>query len=228
MISTNPLQHAECLLFDYGGTLDANGIAWKEQFHAIYREEGLAIATSAFERAFYDADDSLVGILPSHAELPDTVRLLVTNLEERLGEDPCRRRRVVERFVANTSAAIMHNREVLETLHSRFSLGIVSNWYGNLAAVCRGLALDSLFDAIADSQVVGAGKPEPAIFHAAMTPLGAQPEKTVMIGDSVHRDGEGARGVGCGFVWLAPAHVADEPGVMHRITGLDALLGLLI
>ncbi len=27
----------ETLLFDFGGTLDADGVAWKERFHALYR-----------------------------------------------------------------------------------------------------------------------------------------------------------------------------------------------
>jgi hypothetical protein len=31
----------ETLLFDFGGTLDADGVAWKERFHAHYRAEGL-------------------------------------------------------------------------------------------------------------------------------------------------------------------------------------------
>ena len=31
----------ETLLFDFGGTLDADGVAWKERFYALYRAEGL-------------------------------------------------------------------------------------------------------------------------------------------------------------------------------------------
>ena len=44
-----------------------------------------------------------------------------------------------------------------------------------------------------DSQRVGVEKPDPAIFRAALGPLGATPEKTVLVGDSLHRDREGAR-----------------------------------
>ena len=34
-------QQIETLLFDFGGTLDADGVAWKERFHAHYQAEGL-------------------------------------------------------------------------------------------------------------------------------------------------------------------------------------------
>ena len=34
--------------------------------------------------------------------------------------------------------------------------------------------------------------------------------------------------IGCGFVWLAPAHAADEPGVIHRISSLDDLLEMVV
>lgn len=197
------LDGATCLLFDYGGTLDADGVAWKEQFHALYRAEGLAIAPGAFDRAFYDADDPLVGTLPATAGLGETVRRLVAGLEAQLGDDRARGSRVAERFLAATDAAMARNRPVLAALARRYRLGIVSNWYGNLAAICRALGLDDFFGAIADSEVIGATKPDPRLFHAAMRPLDAEPAATVMIGDSLRRDGEGARQVGCGFVWLA-------------------------
>jgi hypothetical protein len=52
----------ETLPFDFGGTLDANGVAWKDRFYALYRAEGLDMAADAFESSFFAADDSLVGI----------------------------------------------------------------------------------------------------------------------------------------------------------------------
>ena len=59
-----------------------------------------------------------------------------------------------------------------------------------------------------DSLDVGVAKPDPAIFHAALETLGAAPERTLLVGDSLGRDGEGARRVGLGFIWIAPANGA--------------------
>ena len=53
----------ETLLFDFGGTLDANGVAWKERFYSYYRAEGLDMAADAFESSFFAADSPLVGKL---------------------------------------------------------------------------------------------------------------------------------------------------------------------
>ncbi len=50
----------ETLLFDFGGTLDADGVAWKERFHAHYRAEGLTLAPEAFAATFFPADDPMV------------------------------------------------------------------------------------------------------------------------------------------------------------------------
>ena len=43
----------ETLLFDFGGTLDANGVAWKERFYGFYRAEGLDMVPEAFEPGFF-------------------------------------------------------------------------------------------------------------------------------------------------------------------------------
>src|SRR5579871_3176980 len=54
----------ETLLFDFGGTLDADGVAWKDRFYSLCRAEGLDMTADKFARAYYAADDPLVGALP--------------------------------------------------------------------------------------------------------------------------------------------------------------------
>ena len=201
----------ETLLFDFGGTLDADGVAWKERFHALYRAEGLGIAADAFAPAFYAADDPLVGGLPPTTGLSETVNALAANLEAELAiNEPAnedRGRRVASRFLSDTTAAFARNRPVLEALKKRYQLGVVSNFYGNLEAVCHSAGLASLFAVVVDSHRVGAEKPDPAIFRAALEPLRAAPETTVFVGDSLRRDREGARRMGMRFIWVAPQDV---------------------
>jgi len=225
----------EALLFDFGGTLDADGVAWKERFYAYYRAEGLDITPEAFEAAFFAADDPLVGGLPIDTDLSGTVHGLTTNLEAELARagagiaDCGRGRRVASRFLAEASAAFARNRPVLEALRRRYRLGVVSNFYGNLEAVCRGAGLAPLFAAIVDSHRIGAKKPDPAIFRAALEPLHATPETTLLVGDSLRRDREGARRIGMGFVWVAPSQAQvsgaqpDHP-VVARLGDLAKIL----
>ncbi|HME29290.1 MAG TPA: HAD family hydrolase [Pseudolabrys sp.] len=209
------------LLFDFGGTLDADGVAWKERFHALYRSEGLDMAGDAFAPAFYAADDPLVGGLSPRTDLSGTVQALTANLESELarccvGRDRIkidsssdRGRRVVSGFLSDALATFERNRPVLKALSERYQLGIVSNFYGNLEAVCQSAGLCSFFKVIVDSYCVGAEKPDPAIFRAALERLGATPEKTVFIGDSLRRDREGARRTGMRFIRIAPLDVQD-------------------
>jgi putative hydrolase of the HAD superfamily len=238
------VQAIETVLFDFGGTLDADGVAWKERFHAFYRAEGLDMSAEAFAPAFYAADDALVGALAPTTGLRETVHALAANLEAELarrgvgngrpGIDSARGRRVASRFLSEMSPAFVRNRLVLEALGARHRLGVVSNFYGNLEAACISSGLAPLFGVMTDSQRVGAEKPEPAIFHAALSALNATPETTVMVGDSLRRDREGARRSGMDFIWIAPEHVqvAERRGAADRralaaVTELPGLLEIL-
>jgi HAD superfamily hydrolase (TIGR01549 family) len=238
------VQAIETVLFDFGGTLDSDGVAWKERFHALYQSEGLDLSADAFAPAFYAADDALVGALAPTTGLEETVDALTTKLVAELARrgggtgrreiDRARGERVALRFLSEMSLAFARNRPVLETLGQRYRLGVVSNFYGNLEAVCESSGLGRLFGVMADSQRVGAEKPEPAIFQAALTALQAVPETTVMVGDSLRRDYEGARRSGMSFIWIAPEDVqaterdgAENRSVLASVTELPDLLDIL-
>ncbi|HEY1884652.1 MAG TPA: HAD family hydrolase [Roseiarcus sp.] len=231
------MQAIETVLFDFGGTLDSDGVAWKERFHALYRAEGLDLSAEAFAPAFYAADDALLGALAPWAGLKETVDALAVGLEAELGRcggragaDNARGRRVASRFLSEMSAAFDRNRPVLKALGERYRLGVVSNFYGNLEAACESSGLASLFGVMVDSQRVGAEKPDPAIFHAALSALNATPATAVMVGDSLRRDGEGARRSGLSFIWIAPDGVqAAQLGAVAdaAVTELPDLLEIL-
>jgi len=232
----------ETLLFDFGGTLDADGVAWKERFHALYQAEGLHMTAEAFAPAFYAADDPLVGALPPTAGLAETVHALAASLEAEFARragaakaraDGDRGRRIASRFLADMARIFARNRPVLETLAGRYRLGVVSNFYGNLETVCRSAGLAPLFKVMTDSRRVGLEKPDPAIFRAALDELRAAAETTLFVGDSLKRDCEGARRAGMGFVWIAPEDVqaaarTSAPGrVLAAVTRLPDLLKVL-
>jgi len=193
------------ILFDFGGTLDADGVAWKERFYRLYRAEGLDISSDRFAQAFYKADDALVGRIPTTLSLNDTIQRLTQDIAQELEvHDKAMIQRVAHRFMANTQEHLTANLWLLQDLTRRYRLGIVSNFYGNLTWVCREAGLGPLFHTIIDSEVVGHLKPSPEIFHAALRDLRADPWQTVFVGDSLQRDMVGARAVGMAHVWLTP------------------------
>lgn len=75
-------------------------------------------------------------------------------------------------------------------------LGVVSNSEGRLPQLFAQVGLDGLFDVVADSAVVGASKPDPAIFLHALRALGVTPTEALYAGDLPGVDVDGARAVG--------------------------------
>lgn len=217
------------LLFDYGGTLDADGTTWLERFHPLYKEAGLDLPLDRLERAFYDSDDNLHS---RHAlkglDLSQTVRLQVTDVIMSVAPD---RRDLIDpiagRFVADCRAHFKRLTPVLERLSRRYRLGVVSNFYGNLDGILSAEGLRPLFSVVADSGVLGVTKPDKAIFLHAAKACEALPAECVMVGDSVKRDMAGAAGVGMKkalITTVKPAPNAGQDWTIRSVTELEAIL----
>jgi putative hydrolase of the HAD superfamily len=228
------------VLFDFGGTLDAEGVAWKERAYRLFHDDGLAGPRDEFDPVFYAADDALVGTIPGTLSFEDTVLRLFRGVASGLGLPAPEREaaRLAARFRADSQARLQANAPLLRRLAARYRLGIVSNFYGNLATVCEDVGLRPYFTTLVDSAVVGFRKPQPEIFHQALARLGLEAAAAVFVGDSLGRDMAGACRVGMPHVWLTPAPApgsADEgvPGggpccpeddVIHSLAELDELL----
>lgn len=219
------------VLFDFGGTLDADGIPWKERFFRLYQGEGLALSSQRFARAFYAADDALVGTIPATLPFRETVAILVGRVTHALGVgDPRLVGRIATRFVDEARDRLSANVPLLDHLSRRYRLGIVSNFYGNLGAVCHEVGLSPFLTAVVDSARVGCTKPDPRIFRLALATLRTGPARAVFVGDSLQRDMAGARDVGMAHIWLAPGPSRGEgpccPGdpVVATFEGLRELL----
>ena len=219
------------LLFDFGGTLDAPGVTWKERAWRLYRSAGVVTDPAVFDPVFYKADDALVGTVPATLPLAGTVQQVFAGVSAGLGvADRHLTDRLAGRFVDDTRAHLAASAVVLRRLAARHRLGIVSNFYGNLAAICAEADLSPLLGVVADSTVVGVGKPDARIFQHALDALGVAAAQAAFVGDSRPRDMEGARALGMRHVWLveagAPASTpccASDP-VIRSLDELDGLL----
>ncbi len=106
----------------------------------------------------------------------------------------------------------------LRTLHTAgIKVGVVSNIGFDIRPHFTAWGLADLVDAYALSYEVGRTKPDPAIFLRACGMLGADPERTLMVGDTPAD--AGAVRAGCAALVLPTA----EPG---RPNGLSATLAL--
>jgi putative hydrolase of the HAD superfamily len=197
------------VLFDFGGTLDADGLPWKERVYRLFLEGGTVVARERFDPSFYAADDALVGAIPPTTSFQETVARLVAGVAVAL-ELPDRSIAdgVARRFLADSLKNIAGNVPLLRGLARRYRLGIVSNFYGNLARVCEDAGIRSFFSVLVDSTEVGCVKPDPRIFQRALEVLAVSPSAATFVGDSMPRDMAGARALGMRHIWLAGAEPA--------------------
>jgi HAD superfamily hydrolase (TIGR01549 family) len=194
------------VLFDFGGTLDADGLPWKERMFRLFASEGAVVSRERFDPVFYATDDALVGALPATVSFQETVERLAAGVAAALApRDRSIAERVARRFLADARATLAENTPLLRALASRYRLGIVSNFYGNLARVCDDAGIRDFFHALVDSVEVGCEKPDPRIFQHALSALGVSAAAATFVGDSLPRDMAGARAVGMRHIWLAGA-----------------------
>jgi putative hydrolase of the HAD superfamily len=117
---------------------------------------------------------------------------------------------------------------VLRELASRgLKIGLISNSHRPLATFQQHFELDGIVTVAVSSSEHGYMKPHPSIFTAAMTLAGVQATESVMVGDSLSHDIEGARRVGMRGVLV---HRSDDPApptdvpVIRSMSELPALL----
>ena len=232
---SSPPEHrapATAVLFDFGGTLDADGVTWKTRFFQLCRDEGLVAGAERFDPVFYAVDDALVGAVPPTLSFTDTVRRLAGGLTRGLGSgNAAASARIATRFLEDALAILDRNTPLLSRLGRRYRLGIVSNFYGNLATVCHNAGIRELFRVIVDSARIGCAKPDPRIFQSALDALQVSPAEAWFVGDSLPRDMAGERAIGMRHAWLVGDAVPPGPACCPgdpMVRSLRDLEGLLL
>ncbi len=224
------------MLLDGLGTLVALETPWPalvEELRGVGVRLGLAEAERAFraEMAYYRAhhhegsdpraleDLRLRCARVLRAELPAAVGEAVS-----LAELTAAMLRAL-RFSAYPDAAA-----ALGALRARgAALMAVSNWDVSLPAVLRAVGLERLLDGVLTSAEIGAPKPAPAIFEAALARAGVPPERALHVGDSLEHDVRGALAAGVAPVLLLragtePVRAPPEAPVIRSLAELPAFL----
>jgi putative hydrolase of the HAD superfamily len=100
-------------------------------------------------------------------------------------------------------------------------LVVASNWDVSLHEVLERTGLAPLVDGAVSSAEVGAAKPDPALFAAALEVAGAAPAEALHVGDSPEADVAGARAAGIEPVLVVRSGAA--PTGVRTVRGLDEL-----
>ena len=224
----------ECraVLFDYGGTLDSDGERWPDRFYTLYDEAGLNYPHEEIKRAFYYAEDCCyadptVTDLDLRALMGTHVRLQFQALELK---DRRKERALADKFCATSERFMLRAARLLKLAKPRYRLGIVSNFYGNLATLLKEAGLMEFLDVVVDSNRVGTQKPDPEIFRLALAQLELLAHQVIFVGDSYERDMIPSRKLGMKTVWLAGPN-PGMPGTAEVdacISSLSELEGLIL
>jgi len=99
-------------------------------------------------------------------------------------------------------------------------LAVISNFDSRLEDLIRVFELDRFLEAVHYSTRMGAAKPDPAIFRAALRAHGIEAHRAMHIGDSLSADVEGATSAGIHAVLL------DRLGNTIRMEGVRRVVGL--
>lgn len=86
--------------------------------------------------------------------------------------------------------------EVLEGLQGRVRVFALSNFDRRLHGILRGLDIAHFFEGVILSSEVGASKPHPRMFEAALKEAGVLPGRSLHAGDEEKADVRGAQAVG--------------------------------
>jgi putative hydrolase of the HAD superfamily len=118
--------------------------------------------------------------------------------------------------------------ELLEYLLPKYSLHIITNGFEEVQHIKidqSGLA--KFFKIVVTSEMAGAKKPSPLIFHYALEKAGASLENSIMIGDDLNTDIQGALELGMKAIYFNPNQKSNNSNVWKEVTSLKEIKNVL-
>lgn len=113
--------------------------------------------------------------------------------------------------------------EILNYLYPKYNLHIITNGFQSVqAGKIKNANLEKYFKTITNSESAGVKKPNPMIFQHAINSAKTSVEKSVMIGDSLEADIEGALNIGLDAIFFNEFKV-DVNQQIHQVFDLLSL-----
>ena len=117
--------------------------------------------------------------------------------------------------------------EILEYLQYKYHLHIITNGFEEAQErKMQNSKIRSYFKTVTNSEMVGVKKPNPKIFNYALNSAEANPNESIMIGDSLEADIAGAQKVGMRTIHFDYKDVHNGDGYV-RVKQLKALINHL-
>lgn len=197
--------------------LKSLGIPSAHEFHEVYHplNEQLWVLYRA-DKITKDELNRTRFVLPlEHYGIHDT------DLADHLSEDYVYWSPRIVRLVPGTM-------ELLEYLKPKYHLHLITNGFQEVQHTkLSGSGLEPYFETLTVSEEVGVKKPNPEIFHYALRKAGAKAEESLMIGDEMAVDIDGARAAGMDTLLFHPTEDRVEGERKYEVRSLMEIIGLL-
>lgn len=226
-----------CVLFDLDHTLwdyEANAEETLRDLYSRYRMEDRGVTSfryflETFRRVNLDLwdryDRGLIGQEVIRTERFDRV-FRETGVEDTRGSMDFSATYLRE--LPQKKNLLPQAREILDYLHPRYPLTIVTNGFEETQfAKIESAGIGHYFAHIITSQRAGSKKPSPKIFEFALAQTGHRAQDAVMIGDNLQTDIAGAADAGIDTIFYNPGRSIHQATVTHEITHLQELRSLL-
>lgn len=229
--------NVKLIMFDFGGTLDTNGIHWSELFWNFYQKNNIQFDYELFRTGYLNAQKFIDNNkLLEEKTLKMTIYTKILTQEQMI-YDKTNIHYLSSKQIYDISQDIYNfvvdnvNQSIitLQKLKPIKKLAIVSNYHGNLDIVCNELGLAPYFDYLIDSTLVDLWKPDPKIFEYCINLSGEKANESVIIGDSYSRDIVPAKSLGCYTIWLKkqswekPDNTKDADFIINSLNDLNKI-----
>ena len=112
--------------------------------------------------------------------------------------------------LGNPKSLYPHTLEILDYLKDRYDLHIITDGFSDIQEKkLKRSGIFSYFETMTFSDEVGVTKPDPIIFETALARANAAPGQSLMIGDHLEFDVEGAKRVGFQALHFKPGKASD-------------------
>lgn len=207
------------LIFDYGATLDTNGIHW----YYIFKQEHLRyndfLSDEQLRDAYIYAEQTISKqhLVEAKDNFLQTLLIKVNLQYERLYEQGVilknmyHVQEVAENCYNIAKQNILNVKPMLQYFAKEYRLAIVSNFYGNLESVLTDYDIRQDFETVVESAVIGVSKPDKKLLLTCFERMDIKPESAVIIGDSYKKDIVPAKQLGASTIWIKGQSWKDNP-----------------
>ncbi len=227
------LRMIKAVFFDWLNTIAHPQPDRHELFSQVARELGVEISPQKLIRAIHVAESRVpAGAPPRWTEGKDEApfiryqEVLWAEVGAKLPRETMLEfTRRISRLVRSGSVIWVLYDDVLPVMKALRKRGLILGLISNL--IIGEVGLESCLDFVVTAEDVGADKPDPPIFLAALGRAGVNASQAVYVGDQYDTDVVGARGVGIKPILIDRYDLMPEVSDCPRIHGLSEVVQYL-